>query len=97
MQRHQWKTLHRSLLSDFHCDLQTLILVPLLVCIVLYLLQQVIDSQITDDPANQCGCRCTRCCDWVAGSDGEQSWKCQEASTDFPCPPSAQVPFTILH
>ena len=56
-----------------------IILTPVLLIVLLYVLQVLVDVAITSDDT-KCGCLCLRCCDEV---DGEEV--CRDATQDAPC------------
>ncbi|KAL4428467.1 hypothetical protein ABPG75_002556 [Micractinium tetrahymenae] len=81
-----------------------LLAAPFLICMLLWVLQEVINKQL-DSRSFRCGCKCLACCDWVpvdGGSgkgstvDGSMngttavSYQCYEATDDKPCSPYAK-------
>ncbi len=66
---------------------------PFLICVLLYLLQETINSQL-DSRDFRCGCKCLSCCDWVPvrGAEGGgvgYVYECYNATSDRPCSPYA--------
>jgi hypothetical protein len=47
-----------------------LLAAPFLICMLLWVLQDVINQQL-DARAFRCGCKCLACCDWVAPPAGD--------------------------
>lgn len=45
-----------------------LLAAPFLVCVLLFVLQNVINKQL-DSRDFRCGCKCLSCCDWVPGEE----------------------------
>jgi hypothetical protein len=43
-----------------------LLCTPLLLTVLLYTLQHLINTLLSDSEAFQCGCKCLACCDWAA-------------------------------
>lgn len=81
-----------------------LLAAPFLICMILWVLQEVINKQL-DSRSFRCGCKCLACCDWVpatlggnASSAGDASvngstpvsYQCYEATDDKPCSPYAK-------
>lgn len=56
-----------------------IVLTPVCFCLLLYILQLLINAAI-DTPDSKCGCLCLRCCTDV---DGEKT--CRDATPDNPC------------
>ena len=46
-----------------------LLAAPFLICMLLWVLQDVINQQL-DARSFRCGCKCLSCCDWVAAPGG---------------------------
>lgn len=75
-----------------------LLAAPFLICMLLWVLQNVINQQL-NSRAFRCGCKCLSCCDWVAvqadGGGGSTAatnatYLCYQASDERPCSPYAK-------
>lgn len=80
-----------------------LLAAPFLICMLLWVLQEVINKQL-DSRSFRCGCKCLACCDWVPAEGGNSSsagdvpfngstavsYQCYEATDDKPCSPYAK-------
>jgi hypothetical protein len=74
---------------------------PFLICMLLWVLQNVINQQL-DSRDFRCGCKCLACCDWVAGDasgngtdasgsgNGTLVYQCYQATDERPCSPYAK-------
>ncbi|PRW44292.1 ABC transporter A family member 7-like isoform A [Chlorella sorokiniana] len=74
---------------------------PFLICMLLWVLQNVINQQL-DSRDFRCGCKCLACCDWVAGDasgngtdasgsgNGALVYQCYQATDERPCSPYAK-------
>ncbi|EFJ47435.1 hypothetical protein VOLCADRAFT_92146 [Volvox carteri f. nagariensis] len=45
---------------------------PLLFCVLLLVLQRLVNSQLGSSDEYRCGCKCLDCCDWVPAGEGVQ-------------------------
>lgn len=61
-----------------------MILTPVFFVVLLFVLQKLIDSAISGDENNKCGCLCLRCCS--SPSDGSEPI-CRDATAENPCNP----------
>lgn len=65
---------------------------PFLVCTMLYVLQEIINSQL-NSRSFRCGCKCLSCCDWVAvrlpNGTTTYEYECYDATDKRPCSPYA--------
>lgn len=64
---------------------------PFVICLLLYLLEETINSQL-NSRSFRCGCRCLSCCDWVPVrnySTISYVYECYNATADRPCSPYA--------
>lgn len=65
---------------------------PFMICVILYVLQEVINNQL-DNRSFRCGCKCLSCCDWVPvrgqGGAVEYIQQCYNATDEQPCSPYA--------
>ncbi|GIL52921.1 hypothetical protein Vafri_8666, partial [Volvox africanus] len=64
---------------------------PLLFCVLLLVLQRLVNTQLGSSDEYRCGCKCLECCDWVAsGQEGSKTnWECYQATSERPCSPYA--------
>ncbi|KXZ54601.1 hypothetical protein GPECTOR_4g666 [Gonium pectorale] len=65
---------------------------PLVFCILLLVLQRLVNTQLGASDRYRCGCKCTECCDWLPAQDGSNAsvWTCYQATDDRPCSPYAR-------
>lgn len=61
-----------------------IIATPIFFVVLLFVLQKLIDSAITSDRNNKCGCLCLRCCTTPEGSSEKV---CRDATEENPCNP----------
>ncbi|CAG9466290.1 unnamed protein product [Pedinophyceae sp. YPF-701] len=60
-----------------------ILLIPVIVCVVLWGLQLAIDTMITSNPNTKCGCRCLECCQFVENPDtGRKEEVCFESGAE---------------
>lgn len=68
-----------------------LLLSPFLVCMLLFVLEHVINNQL-NARSFRCGCKCVSCCDWIPYQNNDSLnyvYTCYNATTEQPCSPYA--------